>query len=276
MSSDALSFYLKDLKKTPAMSPDEEALIAKRASQGDRIAKTRLIESNLRFVVMIAKRYRNRGLPLEDLINEGNFGLIKAVERFEPDKGFRFLSYAVWWIRQSILKALCEQTHMIRLPAHRIAVYKEMEKQREMYRKIYSRDPDTEEMARIMHMDKAYLDEINSLSMRISSLESFIGSEDDSLKLGNLLADNNAVDIEAETISDSLKRELCLAIGKLSEREVRILYARFGLEGCIAKTLAELGEELHIARERVRQIEKRALRKLRFSADIKRLKTYLH
>jgi RNA polymerase primary sigma factor len=270
-----LSLYLKDLKRTHPLSREEEGRLARLASGGDIRAKAKLIEANLRFVVLIAKKYRNQGLPLEDLINEGNIGLMKAVERFEPDRGYRFLSYAVWWIRQSILKALYEQSRMIRLPAHTISELREMEKQREQYRKTYGIEPDLGELARLMHVEETYLDDLINFSQNIASLEAPVESDEGSSELGSLLADEATAETDEATISESLKNELSSVLQKLSEREVRILCDRFGLKGHRPKTLAEISNEMHIAKERVRQLEKRAIRKLRHSANVKHLRSYL-
>jgi RNA polymerase primary sigma factor len=275
MDHTALSLYYKELKKTPLLSREEETLLAKKAAAGDPGARARLIRANLRFVVMVAKRYRNRGLLLGDLINEGNIGLLKAVERYDPDRGFRFLSYAVWWIRQCILKALYEQAQMIRLPAHTITQLHEMERQRERYRKAYGSEPDLAETARLMHVDETYMDRLYNVSRQIASLQTLVKGDSGTLELGDLVEDRSAGRTEEATISASLKTELKKAMGRLSEREARILCDRFGVNGHARKTLAEIGDELHIARERVRQLEKRAISKLRHASDVKRLRAYL-
>jgi RNA polymerase primary sigma factor len=275
LRNQTLSLYLNDLKKTHPLGREEEGQLARKASMGDARAKAKLIEANLRFVVLIAKKYRNQGLPLEDLINEGNIGLMKAVERFEPDRGYRFLSYAVWWIRQSILKALYEQSRMIRLPAHTISELREMEKQREQYRKTYGMKPDLAELARIMHVDEAYLEELINFSQNIASLEAPIESDEGSSELGDLLADKASAETDEATMSESLKNELSTVLQRLSPREAGILCDRFGLNGHRPKTLAEISDEMHIAKERVRQLEKRAIRKLRHSTNVRHLRSYL-
>ena len=271
---DPVRMYLKEIGKVPLLSADEEVELAKRMAEGDEEAKKRLAEANLRLVVSIAKRYVGRGMLFLDLIQEGNLGLIKAVEKFDYHKGFKFSTYATWWIRQAITRAIADQARTIRIPVHMVeTINKFVRVQRQLLQEL-GREPYPEEIAKQMNMPVERVREIQKISLEPVSLETPIGEEEDS-HLGDFIQDDN-VPVPADAAAFTLLREqLEEVLGTLTEREQKVLKLRFGLEDGRARTLEEVGKEFKVTRERIRQIEAKALRKLRHPSRSRKLKDYL-
>ena len=271
---DPVRMYLKEIGKVPLLSAEEEIEYAKRMEQGDEEAKKRLAEANLRLVVSIAKRYVGRGMQFLDLIQEGNLGLIKAVEKFDYKKGYKFSTYATWWIRQAITRAIADQARTIRIPVHMVeTINKYVRVQRQLLQEL-GREPQPEEIAKHMNMPVDRVREIQKISLEPVSLETPIGEEEDS-HLGDFIQDDN-VPVPAEAAAFTLLREqLDEVLGTLTEREQKVLKLRFGLEDGRARTLEEVGKEFKVTRERIRQIEAKALRKLRHPSRSRKLKDYL-
>ena len=271
---DPVRMYLKEIGKVPLLSADEEVELAKRMENGDIEAKKKLAEANLRLVVSIAKRYVGRGMLFLDLIQEGNLGLIKEVEKFDYKKGYKFSTYATWWIRQAITRAIADQARTIRIPVHMVeTINKYVRVQRQLLQEL-GREPQPEEIAKHMNMPVDRVREIQKISLEPVSLETPIGEEEDS-HLGDFIQDDN-VPVPAEAAAFTLLREqLDEVLGTLTEREQKVLKLRFGLEDGRARTLEEVGKEFKVTRERIRQIEAKALRKLRHPSRSRKLKDYL-
>ena len=271
---DPVRMYLKEIGKVPLLSADEEVELAKRMENGDIEAKKKLAEANLRLVVSIAKRYVGRGMLFLDLIQEGNLGLIKAVEKFDYKKGYKFSTYATWWIRQAITRAIADQARTIRIPVHMVeTINKYVRVQRQLLQEL-GREPQPEEIAKHMNMPVDRVREIQKISLEPVSLETPIGEEEDS-HLGDFIQDDN-VPVPAEAAAFTLLREqLDEVLGTLTEREQKVLKLRFGLEDGRARTLEEVGKEFNVTRERIRQIEAKALRKLRHPSRSRKLRDYL-
>ena len=271
---DPVRMYLKEIGKVPLLSADEEVELAKRMENGDIEAKKKLAEANLRLVVSIAKRYVGRGMLFLDLIQEGNLGLIKAVEKFDYKKGYKFSTYATWWIRQAITRAIADQARTIRIPVHMVeTINKYVRVQRQLLQEL-GREPQPEEIAKHMNMPVDRVREIQKISLEPVSLETPIGEEEDS-HLGDFIQDDN-VPVPAEAAAFTLLREqLDEVLGTLTEREQKVLKLRFGLEDGRARRLEEVGKEFKVTRERIRQIEAKALRKLRHPSRSRKLKDYL-
>ena len=271
---DPVRMYLKEIGKVPLLSADEEVELAKRMEEGDAEAKKKLAEANLRLVVSIAKRYVGRGMLFLDLIHEGNLGLIKAVEKFDYKKGYKFSTYATWWIRQAITRAIADQARTIRIPVHMVeTINKFVRVQRQLLQEL-GREPYPEEIAEHMNMPVDRVREIQKISLEPVSLETPIGEEEDS-HLGDFIQDEN-VPVPAEAAAFTLLREqLEEVLGTLTEREQKVLKLRFGLEDGRSRTLEEVGREFEVTRERIRQIEAKALRKLRHPSRSRKLKDYL-
>ena len=271
---DPVRMYLKEIGKVPLLSADEEVELAKRMENGDIEAKKKLAEANLRLVVSIAKRYVGRGMLFLDLIQEGNLGLIKADEKFDYKKGYKFSTYATWWIRQAITRAIADQARTIRIPVHMVeTINKYVRVQRQLLQEL-GREPQPEEIAKHMNMPVDRVREIQKISLEPVSLETPIGEEEDS-HLGDFIQDDN-VPVPAEAAAFTLLREqLDEVLGTLTEREQKVLKLRFGLEDGRARTLEEVGKEFKVTRERIRQIEAKALRKLRHPSRSRKLKDYL-
>ena len=271
---DPVRMYLKEIGKVPLLSADEEVELAQRMEKGDIEAKKKLAEANLRLVVSIAKRYVGRGMLFLDLIQEGNLGLIKAVEKFDYKKGYKFSTYATWWIRQAITRAIADQARTIRIPVHMVeTINKYVRVQRQLLQEL-GREPQPEEIAKQMNMPVDRVREIQKISLEPVSLETPIGEEEDS-HLGDFIQDDN-VPVPAEAAAFTLLREqLDEVLGTLTEREQKVLKLRFGLEDGRARTLEEVGKEFKETRERIRQIEAKALRKLRHPSRSRKLKDYL-
>ncbi len=271
---DHVRIYLKEIGKVDLLSPDEEIELAKRMSEGDEAAKMRLAEANLRLVVSIAKRYVGRGMLFLDLIQEGNLGLIKAVEKFDCTKGFKFSTYATWWIRQAITRAIADQARTIRIPVHMVeTINKVIRVSRQLLQEL-GHDPSPEEVAAQMNMPVGRVREILKIAQEPVSLETPIGEEEDS-HLGDFIPDEDALE-PAEAASFALLREqLVEVLGTLTPREEKVLKLRFGIEDGRTRTLEEVGREFNVTRERIRQIEAKALRKLRHPSRSKKLKDFL-
>ena len=271
---DPVRMYLKEIGKVPLLSPDEEIELAKKIELGDEEAKKKLAESNLRLVVSIAKRYAGRGMQLLDLIQEGNLGLIKAVEKFDYRKGYKFSTYATWWIRQAITRAIADQARTIRIPVHMVETINRLVRtQRQLVQKL-GREATPEELAKELDMPVERVREIMKISQDPVSLETPIGEEEDS-HLGDFIQDNN-VEVPADAATYTLLHEQLMdVLSTLTEREQKVLRLRFGLDDGRPRTLEEVGRQFNVTRERIRQIESKALRKLRHPSRSKILKDYL-
>ena len=271
---DPVRMYLKEIGKVPLLSADEEIELAKKMEQGDEEAKRRLCEANLRLVVSIAKRYVGRGMLFLDLIQEGNLGLIKAVDKFDYTKGYKFSTYATWWIRQAITRSIADQARTIRIPVHMVETINKLIRVSRQLLQTYGREPSPEEIALEMGITVEKVREIQKIAQEPVSLETPIGEEDDS-HLGDFIPDED-VPAPAEAAAFSmLKEQLVEVLETLTEREQKVLKLRFGLEDGRARTLEEVGKEFEVTRERIRQIEAKALRKLRHPSRSKKLKDYL-
>ena len=271
---DPVRMYLKEIGKVPLLTAEEEIEIAKRLEQGDESAKQKLAEANLRLVVSIAKRYVGRGMLFLDLIQEGNLGLIKAVEKFDYRKGFKFSTYATWWIRQAITRAIADQARTIRIPVHMVETINKLIRVSRQLLQEYGREPTPEEIAREMNISEAKVREIIKIAQEPVSLETPIGEEEDS-HLGDFIPDEDAP-APAEAASFALmKEQLMDVLDTLTPREEKVLRLRFGLDDGHQRTLEEVGKEFNVTRERIRQIEAKALRKLRHPSRSKKLRDYL-
>ncbi|MGN1204454.1 MAG: RNA polymerase sigma factor RpoD [Lachnospiraceae bacterium] len=271
---DPVRMYLKEIGKVPLLSAEEEIELAKKMEQGDQEAKKRLAEANLRLVVSIAKRYVGRGMLFLDLIQEGNLGLIKAVEKFDYRKGYKFSTYATWWIRQAITRAIADQARTIRIPVHMVETINKLIRVSRQLLQELGREPSPEEIAAEMNMPVERVREILKISQEPVSLETPIGEEEDS-HLGDFIQDDN-VPVPADAAAFTLlKEQLVEVLGTLTEREQKVLRLRFGLDDGRARTLEEVGKEFNVTRERIRQIEAKALRKLRHPSRSRKLKDYL-
>ena len=271
---DPVRMYLKEIGKVPLLTADEEIELAKRMEDGDENAKKRLAEANLRLVVSIAKRYVGRGMLFLDLIQEGNLGLIKAVEKFDYRKGYKFSTYATWWIRQAITRAIADQARTIRIPVNMVETINKLIRVSRQLLQELGREPTPEEIAKEMNMSVDRVREILKISQEPVSLETPIGEEEDS-HLGDFIQDDN-VPVPADAAAFTmLKEQLEEVLGTLTEREQKVLRLRFGLDDGRARTLEEVGKEFNVTRERIRQIEAKALRKLRHPSRSRKLKDYL-
>ncbi|WP_423219392.1 RNA polymerase sigma factor RpoD [Clostridium akagii] len=271
---DPVRMYLKEIGKVPLLSPDEEVSLAQRIEEGDQIARKKLAEANLRLVVSIAKRYVGRGMQFLDLIQEGNLGLIKAVEKFDYRKGYKFSTYATWWIRQAITRAIADQARTIRIPVHMVETINKLIRVSRQLLQELGREPQAEEIAKIMEMPVDKVREIMKIAQEPVSLETPIGEEEDS-HLGDFIPDDDALAPAEAAAFTMLKEQLINVLDTLTPREEKVLRLRFGLDDGRARTLEEVGKEFNVTRERIRQIEAKALRKLRHPSRSKKLKDYL-
>ena len=266
--------YLKEIGKVPLLDADEEIELAKRMAEGDPAAKRRLAEANLRLVVSIAKRYVGRGMLFLDLIQEGNLGLIKAVEKFDYTKGYKFSTYATWWIRQAITRAIADQARTIRIPVHMVETINKLIRVSRQLLQELGREPQAEEIAKELNMPADKVREIMKIAQEPVSLETPIGEEEDS-HLGDFIPDDDAPAPSESASFVLLKEQLLDVLGTLTPREEKVLKLRFGLDDGRARTLEEVGKRFNVTRERIRQIEAKALRKLRHPIRSKKLKDYL-
>lgn len=270
----SLDKYLHEIGKVELLSAESEVEMAKRIKKGDRQAFETLIKANLRFVVSVAKQYQNQGLSLPDLINEGNMGLIKAAERFDETRGFKFISYAVWWIRQSILQALAEQARIVRLPLNKIGSISKINKTFTLLEQEFQREPTNEEMAEILNTSTELIEDSLSISNTHMSMDAPVG-DDESNSLYDILLNNDSPSPDDELITGSLRKEIEHSLATLGEREADILRYYFGLNGYPPYTLEEIGDEFGLTRERVRQIKEKAIKKLKNQYRNRLLKSYL-
>ena len=273
-TEDPVRMYLKEIGTVPLLTTEEELTLAKRKAEGDEYAKERLIEANLRLVVSIAKRYTGRGMSFLDLVQEGNLGLIKGVEKFDYTKGYKLSTYATWWIRQSVTRALADQARTIRVPVHMVETINKMSKMQRKLTLELGYEPSVAELAEALDMSEDKVMEIMQIAREPASLETPIGEEDDS-NLGDFVADNNIVTPEGNVESVMLREHIDALLGDLKERERQVIVLRFGLEDGHPRTLEEVGKEFNVTRERIRQIEAKALRKLRNPVRSKRIRDFL-
>lgn len=273
-TEDPVRMYLKEIGTVPLLTADEELDLAKRKAAGEQDAKERLIEANLRLVVSIAKRYTGRGMSFLDLVQEGNLGLIKGVEKFDYTKGYKLSTYATWWIRQSVTRALADQARTIRVPVHMVETINKMSKMQRKLTLELGYEPSVTELSLALEMPEEKVTEIMQIAREPASLETPIGEEDDS-NLGDFVADNNAVTPEGNVESVMLREHIDALLEDLKERERQVIVLRFGLEDGHPRTLEEVGKEFNVTRERIRQIEAKALRKLRNPVRSKRIRDFL-
>lgn len=272
--SQSLDKYLQEIGKVDLLTPDEEVELAKRIREGDQLALEKLTKANLRFVVSVAKQYQNQGLSLGDLINEGNLGLIKAAQRFDETRGFKFISYAVWWIRQSILQALAEQSRIVRLPLNRVGSLNKISKTFSELEQKYEREPSPDELAEVLEVTTSEVVDTLKISGRHVSMDApFVQGEENSLL--DVLENDGEVTPDSELMNDSLRKEVQRALSTLNQREADVITLYFGLNGEHSMTLEEIGEKFNLTRERVRQIKEKAIRRLRHTSRSKALKPYL-
>jgi len=270
-----LAMYLKDINKVPLLTREEELSLATLAAQGDKIAKNKMVNANLRFVVNVAKKYQNHGLDLTDLISEGNIGLLTAIEKFDVSKGYHFISYAVWWIRQAILKAICEKSRAIRLPLNRANELVQIEKARKIISGDKSEEEEIAEVAELLNMDSSHVREMLAISRDMVSLDTRVRSADsDSATVGEFIEDSNSVDPAEAAISVTMKEDINEVLSTLTEKEATVLNYRFGLNGSKAMSLKEVGDVFDLTKERIRQIEKKAIRRLQHPLRTVRLEAY--
>ncbi|MBN1412373.1 MAG: RNA polymerase sigma factor RpoD/SigA [Spirochaetales bacterium] len=272
---DILAIYLNEINKINLMSREEEEKYARRAAKGDEKAKRKLINANLRFVVNVAKRYQNQGLPIEDLISEGNIGLMNAIDKFDVDMGYHFISYAVWWIRQSILKSICEKKRMIRLPMNRVYEISKIEKAKDQLQNVDSMDKKIEEIAKQLNMDKKEVADLMNISRDMISLEMPIYIETDSASLINFIEDKSTENPTDFVINRFLQDDINHILKDLPGKEAAVLERRFGLNGKPSGSLTEVGNEFKLTKERIRQIEARAIERLKADKRMDKLKIYM-
>ena len=273
-TEDPVRMYLKEIGTVPLLTTEEELTLAKRKAEGDEYAKERLIEANLRLVVSIAKRYTGRGMSFLDLVQEGNLGLIKGVEKFDYTKGYKLSTYATWWIRQSVTRALADQARTIRVPVHMVEPINKMSKMQRKLTLELGYEPSVAELADALEMSEDKVMEIMQIAREPASLETPIGEEDDS-NLGDFVADSNAVTPEGNVENVMLREHIDALLGDLKDRERQVIVMRFGLEDGHPRTLEEVGKSFNVTRERIRQIEAKALRKLRNPVRSKRIRDFL-
>ncbi len=273
-TEDPVRMYLKEIGTVPLLTADEELELAKKKAEGDNDAKDRLIKANLRLVVSIAKRYTGRGMSFLDLVQEGNLGLIKGVEKFDHTKGYKLSTYATWWIRQSVTRALADQARTIRVPVHMVETINKLSKVQRKLTLELGREPSITELAEELEMTEEKVMEIMQIAREPASLETPIGEEDDS-NLGDFVADNNAVTPEGNVEAVMLREHIDELLNDLKDREKQVVIRRFGLEDGHPRTLEEVGKEFNVTRERIRQIEAKALRKLRNPVRSKKIRDFL-
>ncbi len=276
-ADDSVRLYLREIGKIPLLTAEEEADLAQRIVKGDKKAKDKMVESNMRLVVSIAKRYGGRGLDFLDLIQEGNTGLLRAVEKFDPEKGFKFSTYATWWIRQAITRAIADQARTIRIPVHMVETINKVLRTTRKLTTELNREPTNEEIAKELDMEPEKIDYVMRIKQDIASLDASVGREgdDEDSVLGDFVEDEERDSPEDSAANQILKEQLAEILSTLSEREQKIIRLRFGIGGGRPHTLEEVGNEFAVTRERIRQIEAKALSKLRKNKDTKKLHEYL-
>jgi RNA polymerase primary sigma factor len=276
MNSDEniLAFYLKEINRIPLLTREEEDSAARKAAEGNQAARDKLVSANLRFVVNVAKKYQGQGLPLGDLISEGNIGLLNAVERYDADKGYHFISYAVWWIRQAILKAICEKSRMIRLPLNRANELVQIEKARKMVQDLHGTDAEIKEVARLLNMEAEHVAEIINISRDLVSLENPLYADKDS-SIGDFIEDENYKAPEDHAVEAALEEDIESVLDTLNKKEAEIIRFRYGLGNKAPLSLKEIGDRFNLTKERIRQIEKKALKRLQHPSRQKLLASYV-
>ena len=276
-ADDSVRLYLREIGKIPLLTPEEEAELAQRIVKGDKKAKDKMVESNMRLVVSIAKRYGGRGLDFLDLIQEGNTGLLRAVDKFDPDKGFKFSTYATWWVRQAITRAIADQARTIRIPVHMVETINKVLRTTRKLTTELNREPTNEEIAKALDMDVEKIDYVMRIKQDIASLDASVGrdGDDEDSVLGDFVEDEDRDSPEDSAANQILKEQLSEIIATLTDREQKIIRLRFGIGGGRPHTLEEVGNEFDVTRERIRQIEAKALAKLRKNKDTKKLHEYL-
>ncbi|MBR2641004.1 RNA polymerase sigma factor RpoD [Candidatus Saccharibacteria bacterium] len=276
-ADDSVRLYLREIGKIPLLTPEEEADLAQRIVKGDKKAKDKMVEANMRLVVSIAKRYGGRGLDFLDLIQEGNTGLLRAVEKFDPDKGFKFSTYATWWVRQAITRAIADQARTIRIPVHMVETINKVLRTTRKLTSELNREPTNEEIANALDMEPEKVDYVMRIKQDIASLDASVGrdGDDEDSVLGDFVEDEERDSPEEAASNQILKEQLSEIIATLTDREQKIIRLRFGIGGGRPHTLEEVGNEFDVTRERIRQIEAKALSKLRKNKDTKKLHEYL-
>lgn len=271
--TNTLAMYLREINRIPLLTREEEDKIAREAARGSKAAQDRLVNANLRFVVNVAKKYQGQGLPLEDMISEGNIGLLNAVQRFDVEKGYHFISYAVWWIRQAILKAICEKSRMIRLPLNRVNELVQIEKARKFVQD--GSDSEIREVAKLLDMDPARVSELLSISRDMVSLEHPLYEEKDSSSIGDFIEADRYQAPDAMAVESALRDDIETVLDTLDVKEAEVIRFRYGLGNKSPLSLKEIGDRFDLTKERIRQIEKKALKRLQHPARRKVLETYV-
>jgi RNA polymerase primary sigma factor len=271
-----LSMYLREINRIPLLTREEEDKTARAAAKGSREARKRLVNANLRFVVNVAKKYQGQGLPLPDLISEGNIGLLNAVERFDVDKGYHFISYAVWWIRQAVLKAICEKSRMIRLPLNRANELVQIEKARKLAHECRSAEGEIREIARLCRMDAGHVSDLINISRDFVSLDNPVrNAGKDSSMLGDFVEDENYRPPDQDTVEKALRNDIEMVLETLNQKEADIIRCRYGLGNKAPMSLKEIGDRFSLTKERIRQIEKKALKRLQHPSRQRLLESYV-
>jgi len=274
--NDSLSMYLKDINKIPLLTRDEETELALAAARGNATAKNRIVNANLRFVVNVAKKYQNHGLDLIDLISEGNIGLLTAIERFDVTKGYHFISYAVWWIRQAILKAICEKSRMIRLPLNRANEFVRIERARKMILGNKTDEEEIAEIAEMLGMLPVHVRDMIAITRDMVSLDAAArAGEQESASIGEFIEDDRYETPEEFVVYTSMRDDINDVLATLSQKEADVIRLRYGLGGCKAMSLKEVGDEFNLTKERIRQIEKKAIARLQHPSRLARLEAYV-
>jgi RNA polymerase primary sigma factor len=276
--NESLEKYLQEIGKEKLLTSEQEVALAKSIKAGDLMAKERLIKANLRFVVSVAKQYQNQGLSLSDLINEGNLGLIKSAEKFDETKGFKFISYAVWWIRQSIMQAIAEQARLIRLPLNKVGSYNKIMQTIQMFEQEFYREPTTEELEKILRIDPKEIEEMINSGKKHVSMDDYLGNDDDGDQktLYDILGDEDVSGTEKKIVDESLQKEIKNSMRILPKRDAEIVSYYFGLRGEGLMTLEEIGGIFDLTRERVRQIKERSIKRLKGATNAPVLRSYLN
>jgi RNA polymerase primary sigma factor len=270
-----LALYLREIGRIPLMTREEEDEAARAAARGDMAARSRLVNANLRFVVTVAKRYQGKGIPLADLVSEGNIGLLQAVDRFDVDKGCHFISYAVWWIRQAILKAICEKARMIRLPSNRTNELVQIERTRMMVQERHNAEGEIREIASMLDMDQAHVEDIVNIAREMVSLETPVSTGRESSTVGDFIEDERYPAPEQKLIQGALEKDIESVLGTLNKKEAAIIRSRYGLGKKAPMSLKEIGARYNLSKERIRQIENMAITRLQHPARRERLETYV-